>query len=255
MKKTVVVTGAGTGIGRAIAQVLAQSNYSLILLGRNLDALETTRRTLVKPDAHQSFSCDVRRPEDLRKSLADSGIENLYAVVANAGIGGENFYNGNGDGDRWTEVVETNLTGSYNTVQECLPYLKKDQSEYRKVVFISSILARLGVPGYSAYCASKAGLLGLMRSLASELAGEKILVNAVLPGWVNTAMAHEGLQAFADALGVSKDEAHKEAMKPVPLGKMSEPEEVAQFVEFLISPKGNSLTGQSLDINNGAMMP
>ncbi len=255
MKKTVVVTGAGTGIGRAIAQVLAQNDYSLILLGRNRDALEATRQTLAEPDAHQSFSCDVRRPDDLKKSLTASGANSLYAVVANAGIGGENFYDRNGDADCWGEIVDTNLTGSYNTVQECLPYLKKDPTDYRKIVFISSILARLGVPGYSAYCASKAGLLGLMRSLASELAGEKILVNAVLPGWVNTAMAQEGLQAFADALSVEKEEAYKQAMAQVPLGKMSEPEEVAQFVEYLISPRGNSFTGQSLDLNNGAMMP
>ncbi len=94
-----------------------------------------------------------------------------------------------------------------------------------------------------------------VRSLASELAGEKILVNAVLPGWVNTAMAQEGLQPFADALNISKEEAFKEAMKQVPLGKMSEPEEVAHLVEFLISPKGNSFTGQALDLNNGALMP
>ena len=116
-------------------------------------------------------------------------------------------------------------------------------------------MARLGVPGYSAYCASKAGLLGLTRSLATELAQEKILVNALCPGWVDTTMAHEGLRAFAEALKISKEEALKKAMDDVPLGKMSKPDEIAQFTAFLISDAQASITGQTLDINNGAMMP
>lgn len=252
MAKIVTVTGAGSGIGRAIAQKLSGQNYNLLLMGRDLSRLEETRRSLNNPETHQSLACDIRRPEEFRKALADSKALSLYALVANAGVGGENHY---GNGDRWQEVIDTNLTGSYNSAQECLPLLKKNSSEFGKIVFISSILARLGVPGYSAYCASKAGLLGLTRSLAKELAGEKILVNAICPGWVNTQMAHEGLQDFADALSISKDEAYKKAMAEVPLGKMSEPDEIANMVGFLLSEDQNSITGQTLDINNGGMMP
>ena len=120
---------------------------------------------------------------------------------------------------------------------------------------MSSILARLGVPGYSAYCASKAGLLGLMRSLAAELCRENILVNALCPGWVNTVMAHEGLEGMAEAMKISKSEAYEIAMSQVPLRKMSEPEEIARMVGFLISDSQNSITGQTLDVNNGALMP
>ena len=113
-------------------------------------------------------------------------------------------------------------------------------------------MARLGVPGYSGYCASKAGLLGLTRSLAGEYSNDGILVNALCPGWVDTKMAEEGLQGFADTL---KEDAYKEAMKQVPLGKMSKPEEVAQLVAYLVSEEQTSLTGQTLHINNGALMP
>ena len=116
-------------------------------------------------------------------------------------------------------------------------------------------MARLGVPGYSAYCASKAGLLGLNRSLAIELAQDKILVNALCPGWVDTEMAQEGLQAFSEVLNISKEKAFEQAMNDVPLRKMSEPDEIAQFTSFLISDAQTSITGQTLDINNGAMMP
>ena len=111
------------------------------------------------------------------------------------------------------------------------------------------------MPGYSAYCASKAGLLGLTRSFAAELSSEKILVNALCPGWVNTDMAQEGIEGFADALKITKEQAYQEAMKQVPLGKMSEPEEIAQFVGYLLSEHQTSLTGQTIDINNGALMP
>ncbi len=252
MKKTVVVTGAGTGIGQAIAKVLAEQGYSLLLLGRSLSALESTQKTLSVPETHKIFSCDIREKDQIRQALTQSGIQSLHAVIANAGKGGENQYS---EEDPWQEILDINLTGSYYTINECLPYLKKDATEFKKIVIISSILARLGVPGYSAYCASKAGLLGLMRSLASELTADKILVNALCPGWVNTAMAQEGLQGFADALNISKDEAYGQAMSQVPLGKMSEPEEIAQLVAFLISDAQTSFTGQTLDINNGALMP
>ena len=251
-KEAVLITGAGSGIGRAIAQCLSKNNYSIILLGRVMDNLLETKKSLDSPGDHQCISCDIRISEDIAKTLKTIKINSLYALIANAGVGGENDYSSN---DRWQEIIDTNLTGTYNTICESLPYLKKNKASFKKIVILSSILARLGVPGYSAYCASKAGLLGLTRSFANELAQEKILVNALCPGWVNTTMAHEGLQTFSEVLKVSKEEALRQAMKEVPLGKMSQPDEIAQFVAFLISRAQTSMTGQTLDINNGAMMP
>ena len=252
MTKIVLITGAGTGIGRSIALTLAEQGFSLILCGRNHQNLQKTKNKLKNPGKHSTHSCDIRKKGDVKSALEKNNIKSLYGLVANAGIGGENTY---GNKDRWNEVIETNLTGTYQTVQECLPFLKNDDTLYKKIVILSSILARLGVPGYSAYCASKAGLLGLTRSLAAEYSGEKILINALCPGWVNTAMAQEGIDGFAEALNITPKQAYQEAMKQVPLGKMSEPEEIAQFVGYLLSEQQTSLTGQTFDINNGALMP
>ena len=250
--KTILITGAGSGIGRAIAQRISKNNYPLILLGRNQDELEETINSLESPEKHQCFSCDIRLPKDIANALEKSKINSLYALIANAGIGGENRYLSS---DRWNEIIDTNLTGTYNTIQGSLPYLKKNKAPYKKIIILASVLARLGVPGYSAHCASKAGLLGLNRPLAIELAPDKILVNALCPGWVDTEMAQEGLQTFSKALNTSKEKAFELAMNGVPLRKMSEPDEIAQFTSFLISDAQSSITGQTLDINNGAMMP
>ena len=250
--KNVLLTGAGSGIGKAIAEHLNEEGYSLILLGRNLDKLEAVQGKMKSAGRHRSFTCDIRDGASVRKALDQIGKVSLYAVIANAGIGGENIY---GKFDRWQEVIDINLTGSYNTIRESLPYLERDSAPFKKIVIVSSVLARLGVPGYSAYCASKAGLLGLMRSLAAELSPKNILVNALCPGWVNTDMAHQGLAGMAEAMQITKEEAFKIAMSQVALGKMSTPKEIAVITAFLLSEAQNSITGQTLDINNGAMMP
>jgi NAD(P)-dependent dehydrogenase (short-subunit alcohol dehydrogenase family) len=251
MKGRILISGAGSGIGRAISITMADAGYPIILLGRKRKYLEATLSMLRAPAKHTIMAADVRDAQAIRASLQDTDPD-LHGVVANAGLGGENHY---GEDDRWHDIIDTNLTGTYQLVQEALPYFSAKDEGFRQIVIISSILARLGVPGYSAYCASKAGLLGLMRSWAAELASKKILVNAICPGWVNTEMAVEGLQTFARNSGQSYEAIYGEQMAQVLLGKMSEPEEIANLVRFLLSEEQTSITGQTFDINNGALMP
>ena len=251
MKKTILISGAGSGIGRAISKSLADAGNSIILLGRNRQALEETFALLDTPSEHSIITADIRDSQSIQAGLRELNPV-LQGVVANAGLGGENHY---GENDRWHDILETNLTGTYQLVQEALPYFSAKDSGFRQIIIVASILARLGVPGYSAYCASKAGLLGLMRSWAVELASKKILVNAICPGWVNTQMAVQGLETFAQTSGQSYEKIYQEQMADVLLGKMSEPEEIANFIKFLISENQTSITGQTLDINNGALMP
>jgi len=249
MKKIILVSGAGTGIGQATAKGLADKGYALVLLGRNKERLEETRTILAEPATHAIIAADIRNAQEIKKGLAEVKPV-LYGVIANAGVGGENQY---GENDRWQEIIETNLTGTYQLVEEALPYFAPKEDGFRHVVLIASILARLGVPRYTAYCASKAGLLGLMRSWSVELAAQNILVNAIAPGWVNTSMARQGLVEMAEFTGRDYDDILQEQMSHVLLGKMSEPEDISELIAYLISQ--TSITGQTLDINNGAIMP
>jgi NAD(P)-dependent dehydrogenase (short-subunit alcohol dehydrogenase family) len=232
--KHVVVTGAGTGIGRAIARRLADEGARLTLLAR-----DESRLGDVVPGA-VTKSVDIRD----RDAVLAAFDEPLDALVANAGIGGPNEP---GDGDRWDDIVQTNLYGSYWCVRAAEPHL----ADGGRIVVTSSILARIGVPGYTAYCASKAGLLGLVRAFAAELAPRRIQVNGICPGWVNTEMAWQGLSVWP---GLTPDEAWEIAKREVPLRRMSEPEEIAGTVAWLLSADALGVTGQGIDHNNGAWM-
>lgn len=257
----VLVTGAGTGIGRAIALRLAAEGASLSLLARDATRLAET----IELARGQGFDagaftakCDVRDDGAVRAAVADAidALGPLDVVVANAGIGGANgpgFQGGDGP-DRFDDLVATNLAGTYHTFRAALDAADAEAAAPRDLVAISSILARIGVVGYTGYCASKAGVGGLVRALAAELAPRGIQVNAVAPGWVDTAMAREGLDGIAAALGITGDEAHSLAMKDVPRGRMGRPEEIAGLVAWLVSDDARGVTGQMLDANGGAFM-
>ncbi|WP_026897176.1 SDR family NAD(P)-dependent oxidoreductase [Daejeonella oryzae] len=245
--KTYIISGAGSGIGRAIATNLASQGNICILLGRDQKKLELAASAISGEPI--ILPADIRSAESL--SVASKFISDIKidGIIANAGIGGENQW---GLSDRWEDIISTNLTGTYNFVNTFLPHLRHSESAFKHIILTSSVLARLGVANYSAYCASKAGLLGLMRSWAVQFAAENILVNAICPGWVDTEMSQDGLQGIADGLGISKNEFHAIAMESVPLRKMSQPEEIANLVSYLLGQ--SSMTGQTLDINNGAVM-
>lgn len=249
----VVVTGAGTGIGRAIALRLAAEGAGLTLLARDAKRLEATRAELPDPAQAGCASLDIRDRDAVDRVFAQAASERgaLYALVANSGIGGANAA---GPEDRFDDLVATNLLGTYSCVRAAERHLEPDGGGARHLVLISSILARIGVPGYTGYCASKASLLGLARALAAELAPREVQVNAVCPGWVDTAMAREGIDGIAAAMGCSAEEAYANAMREVPLGRMSEPEDVAGLVAWLVSPDARGVTGQGIDMNGGAFM-
>ena len=252
----VLITGGGTGIGAAVAERLASEGARLSLLARDGERLRDVVGGLepAESGAHFSMSCDVRDPQAVEAAVRAAAGEcgPLYACIANAGVGGPNGPSDEG-GDRWDDLVLTNLSGTYHTLRAATQHLSPEGSA-RHLVVISSILARIGVPGYSGYCASKAGLLGLVRAMSAELAASEVQVNAVCPGWVNTSMANEGIEGMAAGMNMSVEDARALAMSAVPMGRMSEPEDIAGLVAWLISDDARGVTGQALDMNGGAFM-
>jgi NAD(P)-dependent dehydrogenase (short-subunit alcohol dehydrogenase family) len=229
--KHVVVTGAGTGIGAAVAERLRAEGATVTGMARDAER--------VRAHADRAIACDIRDRAQVEAAFAQVPGP-IYALVANAGIGGENHP---GPDDRFEDIVQTNLTGTYRTIRAAL------ELGVERVVVTASILARIGVANYTAYCASKAGLLGLVRAFAAELAPE-VSINALCPGWVATEMSWAGL----DEAGPTRDAAYAQAMGFVPMGRMSEPAEIAGTVAWLLSEEARMVTGQAIDHNGGAWM-
>jgi NAD(P)-dependent dehydrogenase (short-subunit alcohol dehydrogenase family) len=260
---SILITGAGSGIGAATAKRLSQRDgVRLVLMGRRMEPLLAVKKSLKNSDNHAVVSLDVSDAEALVEWLsseeADLDRHPLVGVFANAGVGGPNAF---GPDDRWEEIIRINLTGTYNTLMACYPHLNAASGVTHALV-TSSVLARFGVPGQTAYVASKTGLLGLVRSLAVEWSSEGVMVNALCPGWVETEMARNSIQAMADAQGISYEESKAQQEALLPAGRVSSPEEMAQWVDFLFSglgegeekPRVETFTGQALDVNSGSWM-
>ena len=261
--KTILITGAGSGIGAATAQLLAkQKNTRLLLIGRSTAKLNDVLSTLDNKELHIVAGIDISDVNELESFLssneANLKAHPLVSVFANAGIGGSNVYHTcNKPKDKWNEIIDVNLSGTYYTCITSIPWLneaKQKGYETRHIIVTSSILSRFGVPTQPAYVASKTGLLGLVRSMAIQYARDGILINAINPGWVNTEMARKRIQDMAEEEGATYESMLEAQKQYVPTGKFSEPEEIAALVEFLFSNAQTSMTGQAIDINGGAWM-
>ncbi len=241
----VLVSGGNTGIGQAIAERLAAEGATLTLAARDRERLDAVAAAV----GARTVVVDIRDRAGVTEAVdaAVAELGPLHALVANAGIGGPNAA---GAGDRFDDLVATNLTGTYSSCRAAEPHLV----DGGRIVVSASILARIGVAGYTGYCASKAGLLGLVRALAAELAPRRIAVNAICPGWVDTQMSQAGFESHAAEHGGTAADAHDEAMQAVPFGRMAQPGEIAGTVAWLLSDDAGWLTGQAIDHNGGAWM-
>jgi 3-hydroxybutyrate dehydrogenase len=194
---------------------------------------------------------DVTSHESITAAMRTLAIEGfgIDVLVNNAGVGGGQPVQGS-DIERWRHTIDVNLIGMYLVTRECLPVMRSGG----RVLNLSSVLGRFGVPGYTAYCASKHGVIGLTRALALELVGRGITVNALVPGWVDTAMAAEGMTQGAKATGMTFEEFRRQALGAVPIQRIVQPEEVASLARFLASPEASAITGQAYNICGGQTM-
>ena len=247
-----VVTGGGRGIGRAIALALGGPDTLVAIAGRTRSQLDAVARELeanggrglpIELDVTSEASVS-HAAEQLRTAAAHVDV-----LVNNAGMGGGQPIVGS-DVERWRRTVDTNLTGTYLVTRAVVPMMPTGG----RIINLSSVLGRFGVPGYTAYCASKHAVIGFTRALALELAPQQITVNAVCPGWVDTDMAEQGMRAGAAATGQTFEQFREAALGRVPIKRIIQPEEVASLIAFLASPAAAAITGQTYNICGGQTM-
>ena len=247
-----LVTGGGRGIGRAIARALAGPTTFVAVASRTRSEREAVARELGSLGGRTlAIEMDVTSEASVVAGVKElvAAVDRIDVLVNNAGVGGGEPVIGS-DIVRWRRTIDTNLTGMYLVAREVLPYVPSGG----RIVNMSSVLGRFGVPGYTAYCASKHGVIGLTRALALELASKQITVNALCPGWVDTEMAREGMRQGAAAGGLTFEQFRDQAIGAVPIQRIIQPEEVAELVRYLISPAAAAVTGQTYNICGGQSM-
>ncbi len=252
--KVALITGGGTGIGKAISETLVKNGARVAIASRNPSHLATAAEE-AKALNHPllTFRMDVKKKEEVQKTVAGVLEEwgSIDILVNNAGISGLSRIDDEDD-SRWHDILATNLTGAYLITKEVLRAMK-DQSDGR-IINISSVLGKFGVPGYTAYCSSKHGIIGFTKALALEVVHRGITVNAICPGWVDTEMARLGIKESADNQGITTQEFQNQAIEAVPIKRFLEVEEVAHLVAYLASHEAKGITGQSINICGGQTM-
>src|SRR6266853_1166384 len=246
---TVVVTGGGRGIGRAIALSFAEPGSTVAIAARTGSQLEETGAEIRRRGANAVLlTLDVTDEGSVSagfRALRDV-TPRVDVLVNNAGIGGGKPIQETNTAD-WRRVLDTNVWGTFLVTRQAVPLL----SDGGRVINVSSVLGRFGVPGYTAYCASKHAVIGFTRALALELAGRGITVNAICPGWVETEMALQGMASGAAAMNITVEEFREQAIGRVPIRRIIQPDEVATLVKFLASPDTSAITGQTYNICGG----
>ena len=241
--KTAFISGASQGIGRACALALAKQGARIAIAARNAEKLEAVAGEIAGAGGEvKSFLLDVS-DEDSIKTAAKAAIAHFGSVeilVNNAGITRDTLLLRMKRAD-WDAVLTTNLTGAFLLTQALLnPMLR---GRWGRIINISSVVGRTGQAGQTNYAASKAGLIGFTLSMARELASRSVTVNAVAPGYIETAMT-----ALLD------DKQRQTMLSHIPLGRPGSEEEVAHAVAFLASPQAAYITGHVLDVNGGLYM-
>lgn len=238
-KPIAVVTGASRGIGAAIAKELVDSNYYVVASATSESGVAKIKDRLAENGT--AFVLNLSDKEScaqFTKQVTELGV--VSVLVNNAGITRDALMLRMKDDD-WDNVIETNLSGSFRMSKAFLKGMMKKR--FGRIINISSVVAGMGNPGQANYCASKAGLEGLTRSMALELGSRNITVNAVAPGYIATDMTNELTEDQKNAM-----------MVHIPLGRMGEAVEVAKAVQFLASDHAAYITGQVLHVNGGLNM-
>jgi 3-oxoacyl-[acyl-carrier protein] reductase len=238
-----MVTGASRGIGRACALELAKAGAKVALAARQTDKLEEVAAE-IRSGGGEAFvvPLDLSAQHSIKEGIAKVAKEfgRIDILVNNAGVTKDGLAL-RMKADDWNSVLQTNLTGAFFCIQQVISPMMRER--WGRIVNISSVVGEAGNAGQANYVASKAGLIGLTKSLAQELGSRNITVNAVAPGFIETDMT-AGL----------KDDLKAKITAGIPLGRIGKPEEVAVAVRFLCSEEAGYITGNVIDVNGGMYM-
>ena len=241
--KIAIVTGASRGIGSAIAHNLSKAGAKVVLISRSIDALKSVESEIKSNGGEAiSITADVSNLESFTNAI-NQVVETWGTVdilINNAGITKDNIILRLKEED-WDAVIDINLKGCFNGIKAVARPMLKARSG--RIINITSVIGLIGNSGQSNYAASKAGILGLTKSIAKELGPRNITVNAIAPGYIQTEMTDNLDQTSKDNL-----------MKSIPLQRLGKPEEIASLVCFLASEEAAYITGQTLNVDGGMVM-
>ena len=241
--KVILITGASKGIGKSISTKLAQNGAKVVLLSRNIEELKKVHEELKSAGLQSVYKqTDVSNIDDL-KCAVDYTIETwgtIDGIVNNAGITEDNLIV-RMKPDSFDKVININLKGTFNGIKSVSKIMIKNN--YGRIINISSVIGHIGNKGQSNYAASKAGIIGLTKSAAKELAKKNITVNAVAPGYIETDMTKKLNNLNKEQL-----------LNSIPLNRLGSPDDIASIICFLLSDQANYITGQTINVDGGMVM-
>ena len=241
--KVALVTGGAQGIGKAVALMLARHGADVIVADVNLEkAAETAKELEAAGGRAMAVNVDVTRLGDVEKMVesALARFGRIDILINNAGIARDKLILRMAEED-WDTVLAVNLKGTFNCTKAVIKHMSKQRSG--KIVNIASVVGEMGNAGQANYSASKAGVIGLTKTIAREFAQRGINVNAIAPGYIQTAMTD-----------VLPEKAKEELQRMIPMERLGQPEDVAHAVLFLVSEASSYVTGQVLNVNGGIYM-
>src|SRR4029450_9919740 len=251
--KIALVTGGGTGIGKAIGLQMAKNRAKVAIGSRNRSRLASAAAELEKLGLPiLPIAMDVRKKDEIQRAVDEivSKWGAIHILVNNAGISGLSLID-DPDDSKWFNIVDTNLNGMYLITKEVLKHMPDDGG---RGINISSVLGKFGVPGDTAYCTTKHGMIGFTRALALEVVNRGITVNTICPGWVDTEMAVRGINESAAFQGITPEQFKAQAIAGVPIKRFLEADEIAELVCYLASDQAKGMTGQAINICGGQTM-
>lgn len=241
--KIAVVTGASQGIGKIIAFELAKSGAHVACISRNKKAIESiVDEITINGGQASSFPCDISDSDTLSEIITEIIKENsrIDILVNNAGITKDSLLMRMSI-EQWDDVINTNLKGAFHCTKAVVRYMMKNK--FGRIINITSIVGLTGNAGQANYAASKAGLIGMTKSIAKEVASRGITANCIAPGWIETSMT--------DKLS---GEVKNEFLSHIPVGRIGSPDDIANAVIFLASDEAGYITGQTITVDGGRII-